>query len=532
MNKLLKRISYILGIGALLLAPVACDDDAEELTSVEYDRLFTPTGLEFRVNQVDVTASWGCLSAADSISYVAEIFINDTGMAFEGEPTATYTTATRSCLMEGLEGATTYSFRVKAVGQTKESYWAESTFQTATEQIMEAVATADIGGTYVTVRWPAGESNIGSIVLTPTSDTSAATVEYTVTDEDKANGYAYIEGISPETDYTAVLYSESGSIRGQRTFTTTIDTGNMTVLRGGTSEDLIAAIEADNGEGIFLMEAATYDLGSYTLTKDLTIAGNPATPSTIAVSFKVESGVGSLSLLNLTLDGSAGESTQSNLIEFTAGTASLNTITLSSCDITGYGSNFIYTNNGGAYGDIIITNCYVHDTCPSGGDGFDFRGSSSLNSLTVTNSTFANGFRTFLRCQATLTGDISFTNCTFYNVCTNNDSNNNGLFRITDGESSVFTVENCIFYGIGFEAASGNMAVWTRTDGMNVSREVYNNNYWYNSPNLWGQGHADDHDSVATEADPGFVDAENGDLTITNEDMIFYQVGDPRWIAQ
>lgn len=528
MNKILKRISYILGMGALLFSVSACDDDREELLSVEYDRLFAPTGLEFRVNQVDVTASWGCLSSSEATSYVAQIFINDATMACEGEPTAEYTSATTSLLMEGLEGATTYSFRIKAVGETKESNWAVSSFRTATEQIFETIATADIGGTYVTLRWPAGESNVRNIVLTPTTDTSAATVDYTLTAEDMANGYAYIEGLTPETDYTAVLYSESGNIRGQRTFTTTIDTGNMFVLRGGTSEDLIAAIEADNGNGIFLFDATTYNLGSYTLDKSITIAGNAADMATVAVSFKIESSVSSLSLTNLILDGSAGESAQGNLVELTAAAGSLTTLTLSGCEVTGYTNNFVYNNNGGTYGDIVINNCYVHDTCPSGGDGLDFRG-GTLSSLSVTNTTFANSFRTFLRCQASVSGNITFDHCTFYNVCINNNSNNHGLFRITDADSSTFTVQYCIFYGIGFEGASGNMGVWARTgSNMEVSREVYNNNYWYNSPNLWGGRYTED-TGVATEADPGFVDAENGDLTITNEDMIFYGVGDPRW---
>lgn len=528
MNKIFKRISYTLGMGILLFAAAACDDDREELTSVEYDRLFAPTSLEFRVNQVNVTASWACLSSAEATSYVAQIFINDASMACEGTPTHEYTSSTRSVLMEGLEGATTYSFRIKAVGESKESNWTVGSFQTSTEQILESVATADIGGTYITLRWPAGETNIKNIVLTPTTDTSAATVDYTVTANDMANGYAYIEGLTPETDYTAVIYSTSGSIRGQRTFTTTIDTGNMTVLHGGTSEDLIAAIEADNGEGIFLFDATVYDLSSYTLAKSITIAGNAASPATVAVSFKIESGVASLSLLNVILDGSAGESAQSNLVELTAAAGSLNTLNLSGCEITGYGSNFIYNNSGGTYGDIVINNCYIHDTCPSGGDGLDFRG-GTLRTLSAMNTTFANGFRTFLRCQATVSGNITFDHCTFYNVCINNNSNNNGLFRITDAASSTFTVQNCLFYGIGFDGASGNMGVWARTgSNMVVSREVYSNNYWYNSPNLWGGRYTED-TGVATEADPGFVDAENGDLTITNEDMLYYEVGDPRW---
>ena len=532
MNKIFKRISYVLGMACALFTFASCSDPDDELTSVEFDRLFAPTNLEFRVNQVDVTATWGCISEADTVTYLAELFNDGGALAFQGDPVATYTSSSRSVLMEGLDGATTYSFRVKAVGQVKESNWATGTFQTATEQIMEAVATEDVGGTYVTLRWPAGEE-AATIEVVPTTDASTNTVNYTVTADDIANGYAYIEGLTPETDYTATMYSASGAIRGQRTFTTTIDTGNMTVLHeGATADDLIAAIAADDGRGIFLMDALDLELGDFTIDKSITIAGNPAAISTLRVKIGVATAVSSITLTNLKLDGSATatQDMRGNFLELTDGAGNLGTLTLNSCEITGYEKNFIYNNKDATIGDIVINNCYIHDGFLTGGDGIDLRG-GTLASLNVTNTTFANAFRTFLRGQATVSGNITFDHCTFYNLCNNDTgSNNSGLFRITDAKNSTFTVTNSIFYAIGNDQCSGNAGVWARTDGMKVNREVYDNNYWYNSPNLWGKLHADDNASVATEADPQFVDAANGNLTPQDEDMVYYGAGDPRWL--
>lgn len=532
MNKIFKRVSYVLGMACALFTFASCSDPDDELTSVEFDRLFAPTNLEFRVNQVDVTATWGCISEADTVTYLAELFNDGGALAFQGDPVATYTSSSRSVLMEGLDGATTYSFRVKAVGQVKESNWATGTFQTATEQIMEAVATEDVGGTYVTLRWPAGEE-AATIEVVPTTDASANTVNYTVTADDIANGYAYIEGLTPETDYTATMYSASGAIRGQRTFTTTIDTGNMTVLHeGATADDLIAAIAADDGRGIFLMDALDLELGDFTIDKSITIAGNPAAISTLRVKIGVATAVSSITLTSLKLDGSATatQDMRGNFLELTDGAGNLGTLTLNSCEITGYEKNFIYNNKDATIGDIVINNCYIHDGFLTGGDGIDLRG-GTLASLNVTNTTFANAFRTFLRGQATVSGNITFDHCTFYNLCNNDTgSNNSGLFRITDAENSTFTVTNSIFYAIGNDQCSGNAGVWARTDGMKVNREVYDNNYWYNSPNLWGKLHADDNASVATEADPQFVDAANGNLTPQDEDMVYYGAGDPRWL--
>lgn len=524
MNKILKRISYTLGMCAVALSAVSCDDEAEELTSVEYDRLFAPTGLEIRIqDRTNIRASWECLSADDAKSYTIELFANDPNMLCEGTP-ETYTDITENpYVITGLDGETTYSFRIKAVGETKESNWTTTVFTTEAEQIFQTVADADIAATSVTLRWPAGEE-ADQITVTPVEEGStAASVTYPVTAEDVANGYAIIEGLTPETDYEAVL-TYGGRTRGTIEFTTSIDTGGMTLV--GEGDDLVAALDADNGEGLFLA-GGTYELGDYTLTKAVAIAAAPGSKPTIHGRFLVNSAISSLSLTNLIFDG---EGELDNVLQMGGATANLGTVTFEGCEILNMKKHLIYNGVGATIGDIVINNCIWSNIEGNGGDGFDFREGDSLGSLTVTNSTFSNGVRTFLRCQASLSGNVTFDHCTFYNICSFNNSNNHGLFRITDGESYTFTVTNCIFYGIGYEGASGNAGVWARSGGMKVNSTVYNNNYWFNSPNLWNASSEYPSDAdVATEADPGFVDAANGDLTITNEDMIFYQVGDPRW---
>ena len=524
MNKILRRISYTLGMCAMALTAVSCDDEAEELTSVEYDRLFAPTALEIRIqDRTNIRASWECLSADDAKSYTIELFANDPDMLCEGTP-ETYTDITENpYVITGLAGETTYSFRIKAVGETKESKWTTTVFTTEAEQIFQAVADADIAATSVTLRWTAGEE-ADLITVTPVEEGSAAaTVTYSVTADDIANGYATIEGLTPETDYEAVL-TLGGRTRGTIEFTTSIDTGGMTLVSEG--DDLVAAIDADNGEGLFLA-AGVYELGDYTLTKAIAIAAAPGNKPTIHGRFLIDSAISSLKLTNLIFDG---EGELDNVLQMGSASGNLSTVTFEGCEIRNMKKHLIYNGVGATIGDIVINNCIWDNIEGNGGDGFDFRSGDSLGSMTVTNTTFSNGVRTFLRCQATLTGNITFDHCTFYNICSFNNSNNHGLFRITDGESSTFTVTNSIFYGIGYEGASGNAGVWARSGGMKVNSAVYDKNYWYNSPNLWNADSEYSSDAgVATEADPGFVDAANGDFTITHEDMIFYQVGDPRW---
>ena len=107
------------------------------------------------------------------------------------------------------------------------------------------------------------------------------------------------------------------------------------------------------------------------------------------------------------------------------------------------------------------------------------------------------------------------------------NSNNSGLFRTTQNGCSL-VVKKCLFYGTGVESnQTGNIGVWARTDIK--GSEEYADNYYYNCFNLWGAKYADNHSNVATEANPGFKDPENGDYTLSNEDLIFHQIGDPRW---
>ena len=188
--------------------------------------------------------------------------------------------------------------------------------------------------------------------------------------------------------------------------------------------------------------------------------------------------------------------------------------------------HILYNNKKGTFGTISINNTLIDGIANNAGDGFDLRG-GALTALTVTNSTLSNGVRSLVRCQ--VPAAVTFRNCTFYNLCTIDDGNNTGLFRV-EKDGSTLTVENCLFYGIGLaNPNNANSGVWARADKLKAA-ETYANNYYFNCPNLWSNAHADDHASVATEADPKFADAASGDFTLGNEDLTYRNVGDPRWI--
>ena len=64
MNKIFKKISMVLAIGLSFVGMTSCSDPDEPITSVEFDRLFSPTELEAKVqNTTGVKLTWFAISA-------------------------------------------------------------------------------------------------------------------------------------------------------------------------------------------------------------------------------------------------------------------------------------------------------------------------------------------------------------------------------------------------------------------------------------------------------------------------------------
>ena len=506
-------------IGCLLLGAASCSDAPDELTSVDYDRLFSPTSLDCRpINQVDCIVKWNAV--VNATSYVVELYegetLGETPVRVDEvtEPTLTY---------EGLLGETHYFVRVKAVGEAiTESKWVEDTFETDPEQIFEAVANADLQATQVTLRWPAGEE-ADVITLTP------ADVEpYQITPEDIAAGCATITGLTPETEYTAVM-TRGEKTRGTVTFTTPMDLGGATRLT--PDMDFVAALEDAEAGTVFALEAGTYVIpdekeaaGKLAISADVTLTAVDADNMPVINGSVALNNGASLTASNIIFDGTGTESHAFDFVE----TGNCDHLSLSGCEIRNYSKGFFYLNLATLVNTITVDNCLIHGVECSGSDMFDSR-SGAYNSFTLSNSTVWNSCaaRDFIRMDdasdnfAGVTPVITVTNCTL-DGCSNNSSRRLLYVRFA-GNSITFTnnmVSNMPDCGRGF---SDNSATAVPT--------FSNNNYW-NTKNLvsdGGDGKAKFFDADGTTLDPGYKDAANGDFTLSNEDLIYEQVGDPRW---
>jgi len=513
MNTLYKIFSGIM-ICVIALFTMACEDDIDTLiTELETARPFAPVGLEARVrNQIDLELSWN--ANGDMDEYIVEIFQDS--LEFVGDPiisdvivdippngTITYT--------QSLAGDTRYSARVKAiVAGEPESTWATITERTNPEQIF-LVGSEIAEDTYATVFWMEG-NQVTNFLIVP------GNIIRPISDAEAAAGEATIDGLIGATDYTVTIYNGTAR-RGTTTFST-IKQADLTPL-----DDLAAAMDAADEGATLVLAAGTYNLDAYSLTKSITLEGQKPNDIPLVIGqFQCEVAVASFSAKNIHFNGNNGAYSQ--FFNATATTCNVGVLQIEGCEISGYNNNIIYSNSGGTYGDIIINNSYIHDIIGGGGDGFDFRG-GVVGSLTVTNSTITNGVRTLLRMQAP--ADVVFSNCTLYKVCTVASGNNRGFFRMSGGGESL-EVSNCLFVETGIDDNGTLRGNWTRAG--DISLEVvtdYDNNYYFNAIALFEGEYTDPSEVDATEEDPGFADPENGDFTITNQNLIDNQAGDPRW---
>lgn len=519
-----KHILPVACMAALLMAGgvISSCSDIDPVHSLELSRVLSPTNLSVRIrNSVNLELSWDAMDKATS--YTVEVYQGETAegtpvFTQEGINTDTYT------VKAGLLGETVYYVQVKAVGEgIADSKWTGMKVTTDAEQIFKAVDAAEITHHSAVIRWTDGmmtSADAGNkVIVTPVSDASAA-LEYTVTSEDVNNGYVTIDGLTQDTQYQAVM--KRGSVtRGTVNFKTRIDTGDMIPIDEGANlaEELAKAKEGD----AFVLLGSSYTLTEdFELTKSISLTSiDPTNKPTISGGrFIFNSEVASFSMSNIIFDV---ENNYGNFLEAKGG--SLGSLTLEGCEIKNTKNNMIYGNAGGKFGTITINECIISNIGGSGDGVIDVR-NGNLTSVTITKSTITNVQRTFIRIGVPTA--FTMKNCTLYKVSTLDHKDNRGLFSLEKG--NTLNVENCLFYGIGLKSPqNGNSGVWGRSDKMKATA-TYANNYYFNCPNLWSNMYKDDHSLVATECDPQFADAANGDFTVQSQDLKDNQVGDPRWL--
>lgn len=519
----------VLGLGLLSLA--SCDDPMDELTSLIYDRVFSPIDFEARsITENSVKLQWVKSEGADT--YTIEIFADDS-LTFEGEPVQTITDITEAQIpytVSNLVYDTKYSARIMAIDADdadRNSKWHGVYFRTAAQQIFNNIPESSISDRSVTVTWPAGEE-VTRITVTD-ANTGAIVINKDLTAEEIAEGKAVVNGLTPETSYTIKLYNNDKE-RGSKSFKTIIDLNGATTV--SPDEDFGALLEAATDGQVFALYGGTYTIagenggaGNAQIKKNITIKGiYPTNLPTIKGRFQLGDGA-SLSLNQIILDGADNESTDQAFNYKTEG-ATYDVLDVQNCEIKNFGKGLIYLNVASTINKVTFNNCLIHNIECDGGDFFDSR-KGRINETNLTNSTiYASATaRDFIRMD-----DAS---------------------ESMGGGTPIINIKNCTIDGVANASSKrllyvryvGNVINWennlvTNTEAMfsnqsKTSVPTFKNNIYFNTPNLKSiveKGNLFTDDSATWDVDPKYQDTANGDFTVTNEDVSSKGVGDPRWL--
>lgn len=506
-----KYITIGLLATALTFGFVACKDDIDPLLEeLDFNRILIPLDFTERVRSLSVIElDWTPRDGVET--YAVEIHedsLEFNNLIYEGEVTADQLPVQITGL--SLSGETVYSARVMAVGSDgkEDSKWATVTATTPAENIYLPIQAEDVQDIYALLRWTAG-SEVTHFVINP------GNVTREITAGEKAAGQATIEDLTGSIAYTVTLYN-GDKRRGVSTFTTT------TPADVYPDDDLSVAIaEAEDGATLILAPGDyTVFTGTITLNKSITlVAQKILNRPVLHVAFSVAGGADDVSLTGIVLNGTGVSNTAFNLA--TAG-AEYGSISLSNCEVYGYGNQLVYGNVAAKLGTLSVDNSVIHDFTTAGGDFIDFR-TAYVGHVSLTNSTFYNapGGRDFIRLDAAaaytgtgLTSTVLIDHCTLYGVANTTDR-----ILYVRFVANVLTVRNTII------AATNGIY----SNQVATAQPTFANNNYFNAAGFYTASGSNKIDNSGTTLDPGFADAATADFTITNQTLIDNAVGDPRW---
>lgn len=571
-----KIFSILLALSALAgfsAGITSCIEQPELMETLDLGACLTPSSTSMTVSTEtgrDVTFTW--TNSKGATNYVVEIFESADNDAqpedvFEGTPVEELNVASS----EGTSTSTTvrltegkyYYARVKAQELdadgnplSEDSHWATFPYPIEPYLVMDNIPSFTVTertSSSITVAWEIAEGDadgvnqirlspdpenpqaaykafeVASDVRTLTIDNLPASTKFTIAAHyGSANRGSVYPWTRPSVDgATEVATNES--------FQQALKDGaaNILVKYSDTPYTIADATDVDVTIGV-------PEGGSMSIYGDGTAAGEmPA----IIGGFTLPNGMTSFHLEGLSLDGNGYGYSHAIILAKDFATATVSSISMLNCNVTGFKAGFFYDNEttGGAsvtINDISFNNIYVNDIQGSGGNGFDVRVLSGLGNISITESTFSNGFRTFFRIDSAPTAKITFNNNTLNNLASGDSgSNNKGLFYIGSKAADAtpivteFIMRNNLFLNMD---EYDDYTIFF-TDDNSLPTDIANNWFYNYGAGFFEESKLSETESIAgaggiLSSDP-CVDSERGTFNITNSTLINANVGDPRWFA-
>ena len=494
--KKIKLLKYALAAFVVALGLSACDKPFDEITSLDLNRCLEPMNLNARVNSAlgdVVTFSWDV--SKDAESYIFTVY-TDANM------TQTYLTETVSPsnvpYIKKLDADRTYYFTVQATSGRK-----QSSKVAAYDHAIKTYAVKDNlylnvvqrGVDAVLVGWSDEVEDYLDVthvtVSIPGADDPFMTVDLDEVSKESAS--ILITGLEASKEYVFTLWYMSAS-RGQVTAWTRADSEGFTHVY--SLEELLNAVKTPGAKIALRMNGSPYDIESLDITNGFTIIGVSSADGTRPViqgefHFSDAWTPGNdLYFEDVELNGGPTATAPSGfgftLQNKNGGTLkdkNIGNVTFKNCVITNYTKGLMYEwGNNMVFGDVVFESCEISNINfdgTVGGDVFDIRQATTLNSLKFVDNTIYQGMRTFVRFDAGSIGELVFDNNTLQNLNFVDNTNNAGVFglQITPGS---FSFKNNLFLNMMGKAvlASANTK-YIPASSMGVAAS---NNWFYNLP--------------------------------------------------
>lgn len=544
MKNLSRNILLICGLGlALSATTVSCSDDiADEITTVDYSRLFSPVKFTAVTRQrTNILLKWQKVRKATS--YEIEVFKDDAEMAFSGTPftKVTYTptesekeNSELSYTLERMEGSMEYSIRIKAVTDNiSDSKWVGATVRTEDENYFNDIES--ITHNQITISWDKNIAITHIRVFRKTTDETPL-LEIVPNESQLSEGKYTITDLEPETDYVIKIYRMVEDVEkpcGTQKVTTDINLeGGTAIYAGATEAEVQAAIDAaEDNSKLFLLPSKDGSISTFSatadgkdapmelkLTKAITLKGSQSKSVVVNAIFSIE-GAGNITFENLTFK--SNDSGKYFLTFLTPKTGS--NFTIRKCTIDTYKSVFQETDKSivTAMGKALIESCVVNNI----GERFVNFQKKKINfsEFVFTKSTAQNckinSFFRFDYVKERTGASYEISNSTFYNISglaegfTYIRSNKAGDIAFSCNVKANF------FHTI---TAGGGMSKDGKTDGVSFS-----DNWYYNASDLTNEAMKVYDDKGKTTAVDPCPNAANGDLMLDEGEVNDAKVGNP-----
>ena len=525
-----------------LISFTGCQNSFDEIKNLDLDRCLQPLNLAAKItNGQTVTFSWDVTKDADL--FCLEVFDNK-AMTGNAVHSMTYRPDEVPVSLY-LDVDKEFWFRVKALTEKgKESKWAEYEKSIKTYAVKSNLYMSVSGraAESVTLKWTA-DPEVDRIEYCITGGSEYAV--YKLTADDIAKGEATVPGLAPSTEYDMILYFSSAN-RGQVDVWTMPNPAGLTTV--STDAALVQGI-TDGANILLTMDGSPYTINAadvakgFDAPKGFKIYGagavdgsKPVINGSINITDSFDGG--DIYLEGVELNGV--NNTCGFLIQHKEGSTTdnvaVNSIIFRNCVITGYSKGLMYEwGKTLAIGEFTFDACDIHSVNgdgSGGGDGFDLRNATSINSLNFINNTIYTSFRTFLRVDpAPVIGDVRFENNTVMNLSFVDNANNAGIIGFQT-EPKSFSLKNNLFMNMVEKATM--ISANTKYKNAEALKLAASNNWFYNCVETFFNANASlsQVGGSMLDADPCF-NAKGGIFNILPaSEVAGRQVGAPKWWSE